>query len=384
VTGPGLTLTRLRLVQFRNYDALDLALDGRPVCLFGDNGAGKTNLLEAVSLLGPGRGLRAASPSQLLRRDAPPPGAWAVIAEADGPDGRLALSTGVDPAAPSRRLARIDGEPASQTGLARLLPMLGLTPREDRLWAGPRGDRMKFFDRLVLAGAPEHGRRASAYEKAMRQRQRLLDEAEEGRAPDADWIDALEADMASSGAAMASARRDALSRLQAEIDARPETAFPKADLALHGDIEDTLARGLSVETAAEQFAETLRGVRRRDGAAGRTLTGPHRSDFTARHREKETPAADCSTGEQKALLAGLALAQAAALRAAAGRAPALLLDEACAHLDAARREGLAEAVLDLGAQAFMTGVDRGLFAPFGGRAQCFSISAGRVRPASSA
>jgi len=381
VSAPGLTLTRLRLVEFRNYEALDLALDGRPVCLFGDNGAGKTNLLEAVSLLGPGRGLRAAQPAQIRRREAAPPGAWAVLADAEGPDGAMTLSTGVDPGAPSRRLARIDGEPASQTALARLLPMLGLTPREDRLWAGPRGDRLKFFDRLVLSGAPEHGRAANAYEKAMRQRQRLLDEAEEGRSPDLDWLDALEREMAASGAAMAAARLEALARLQAEINERPDNAFPKADLALHGEIEDDLAAGSSATEAEARNADTLKSLRRRDGAAGRTLTGPHRSDFTARHRDKAMPAEDCSTGEQKALLSGLALAQAAARKAVAGRSPVLLLDEACAHLDAARREGLAEAVLDLGAQSFMTGVDAGLFAPFGAQAQRFSVAGGLVRPA---
>ncbi len=379
---PAAGVVRLKLTQFRNYEGLDLALDTRPVCLFGSNGAGKTNLAEAVSLLGPGRGLRAAGADSVRRKGADGPAEeWAVFAKALTPDGPVTLATGSDPNAPQRRRTRLDGAAATQTALARLLPMLWLTPREDRLWAGARSDRLRFFDRLVLAGEPTHAHSASAYEKAMRQRQRLLDaEAEGARRADPAWLGALEAEMAGAGVALAAARLEALVRLQGEIDARPETRFPKADLALEGHVEGLLADGAPAGKAEDAFTETLASARRRDGAAGRALTGPHRTELAARHREKDQPAADCSTGEQKALVLGLALAQGAALKRAHGRAPVLILDEACAHLDAARRQGLAEAITALEAQAWLTGVERVLFEPFGEAAQFVAVEDGAARP----
>ncbi|PWE18288.1 DNA replication/repair protein RecF [Marinicauda salina] len=372
-------VTRLKLTNFRSWAALDLSLDPRPVCLFGPNGAGKTNLVEAVSFLGPGRGLRGAGADAVRRRDEDGPATiWAVYAEAETVDGPVSLATGADPDNPARRRTRLEGAAATQTELARLFPMLWLTPREDRLWAGPRSDRLRFFDRLVLAGEPGHAAAATAYEKAQRQRQRLLDRMEEGERADPDWLAALEAEMAANGVAMAAARLETLARLQAEIDARAASRFPKADLALEGAVEAMLAEGMKAGEAEDAFGRDLEAARRRDGAAGRALTGPHRTELTAVHREKARAASDCSTGEQKALLTGLALAQAAALATARGAAPVIILDEACAHLDETRREGLAEAIADLGGQAWLTGVERALFAPFGTGAQYVAIGDGKA------
>ena len=373
-------MTRLRLTDFRNYAFLDLRVDPRPVCLVGPNGAGKTNLVEAVSFLGPGRGLRAAGADAVRRKtDEGPAPLWAVHAEAETREGPVTLATGADPAEPARRRTRLEGAAATQTELARILPLLWLTPREDRLWAGARADRMRFFDRLVLAGDPAHAQTAIRYDKALRERQRLLDRMEDGQRPDPAWLDALEREIAASGVAMAAARLDALVRLQAEIDDRPETAFPKADLALEGLVEADLADGLPALEAEDRFLSALESARRRDAAAGRALTGPHRTELTARHRGKDQPASDCSTGEQKALVLGLALAQGAALAKVKGSAPVLIFDEACAHLDAARREGLADAILAMGAQAWLTGVESALFSAFGARAQTVAVENGTAR-----
>lgn len=382
--GDAAALAALRLTNFRNYEAAELALDGRPVVLFGANGSGKTNLIEAVSLFAPGRGLRRAGVEELARRgpDGAPAGPWAVSADIarDGETARVGV--GQDPANPTRKIVRVDGEPAAQTELGRLIRLTWLTPAQDRVFAGPRGERLKFFDRLVLALRPDHGTAAARYEKAMRERTRLL---EEGRA-DPGWIDGLEAEMAERGAAMASARADLMTRLQAAIDARPESVFPKADLAFAGEasggLEARCAAGEDAVFVADDFRAALRAARRRDGAAGRALLGPHRTDFAARHREKAMPAGDCSTGEQKALLVGLALAHARTLTAERGGAtPLLLLDEAAAHLDRERRAALVEELVALGAQAWMTGTDAELFEAFADRAQRFRVNEGAVAEA---
>ena len=371
---PPAAVRRLRLTDFRCYATLDLELDPTPVALYGANGAGKTNLLEALSFLVPGRGLRSAGADGVARKDASGPAeAWAVFAEMETRDGEVRLGVGARNG--GRRETRIDGEPAPQGELARLVPMIWLTPAQDRLFAGPRADRLKFFDRLVYAADPAHAEAATAYDKVRTRRQRLLDEGQ----ADPAWLNALESEMAGHGVAMAAARLDALIRLQGEIDARPEGAFPQADLALDGAVEADLADGLDAGTAEDRFAAALRDGRRRDGAAGRTLTrGPHRTELVARHREKDQPAGDCSTGEQKALILTLALAQARALARQGGVAPLLLFDEACAHLDAPRREGLAREILATGSQAWLTGVERVLFEPFAGRAQYFEVDAASV------
>jgi DNA replication and repair protein RecF len=380
-------LRALRLTRFRSYAEAELELDGRPVVLFGANGAGKTNLLEAVSLLAPGKGLRGAGVEEIAQRgsDGAGLGTWAVSADVAGGQGQdVRIGVGQDPASPSRKLVRLDASPATQADVARLIRIAWLTPAQDRVFAGPRGERLKFFDRLALALRPDHGANAARYEQAMRERARLL---EEGRF-DPSWLDGLEAEMAARGAAIAEARVHLLARLQAAIDARPEGAFPKADLALapgeRSDptawLESRLQSGEDAVAVEAEFRSNLRDSRRRDAAAGgRTLSGPHRTDFQAAHRAKAMPAGACSTGEQKALLVGLALAHARALAAGRGGAPPLLLlDEAAAHLDADRRAALVEELLDLGAQAWLTGTDRELFAAFGDRAEMFAVTEGRT------
>jgi len=384
-------LRTLRLTRFRSYAEASLALDGRPVVLFGPNGAGKTNLLEAVSFLSPGRGLRNAKPEEIAQRGPASDvgggslGAWAVSVELVRDGDIVRVGVGQDPESPSRKLVRVDGETATQADLARLVRVAWLTPAHDRLFAGPRSDRLKFYDRLVMGLRPDHGATASRYERAMRERSRLL---EEGRFDPA-WLDGLEAEMAERGVALAAARAALLKLLQAAIDSRPEGAFPKADLALGGEnaggLESRLGAGEAEADVEADFRALLAEARRRDAAAGgRALTGPHRSDFTASHRAKAMPAGDCSTGEQKALLVGLALAHARALAAKdgaerGGGPPLLLLDEAAAHLDADRRAGLVEELLALGAQAWLTGTDQGLFAAFAGRAQELAVREGRVQ-----
>lgn len=367
---------RLRLTDFRGYQAFDLEVDARPVALFGENGSGKTNLLEALSFLAPGRGLRSAGADGVARkRDGDTAPAWGVFAEIETFDGRFKL--GVGARAGGRRETRIDGDPAQQVELSRLIPMIWLTPAQDRLFAGPRADRLKFFDRLVYAADPAHAEAATAYEKTRMRRQRLLDDG----GADPVWIDALEADMAGHGVAVAAARLEALIRLQAEIDARPEGAFPQGDLALDGAVEADLASGIAAPEAEDRFARALREGRSRDGAAGRTLTrGPHRTELVTRHRDKDQPASDCSTGEQKALILTLALAQARVLAARSSIAPLLLFDEACAHLDATRREGLAREILATGSQAWLTGVERVLFEPFGDSAQFCRVRDASIFP----
>lgn len=376
---PPAAVRRLRLTNFRSYADLDLDLAPIPVALFGENGAGKTNLLEAISFLAPGRGLRSAGADGVARKQAGGVAPeWAVFAEADTLEGGYRLGVGARGTA--RRETRIDGEPAAQNALARLLPMIWLTPAQDRLFAGPRADRLKFFDRLVHAADPAHADAASAYEKSRTRRQRLLDEGSQDPA----WLSAIEVEMAGHGVAVAAARLDALIRLQGEIDRRPDGVFPRADLALDGAVEADLAEGLTAGEAEDRFLLALREGRRRDSAAGRTLTrGPHRTELLARHRAKDQAAGDCSTGEQKALILTLALAQARALGQQWGVAPLLLLDEACAHLDATRREGLAAEILASGSQAWLTGVERVLFEPFGAGIQFREVRDGAVRDLSS-
>jgi DNA replication and repair protein RecF len=373
-------LTRLALENFRNYAAAALKLDGRHVCLFGANGAGKTNLIEAVSMLAPGRGLRSADLVDIIRRDAngESPRSWALSADLDDGESerKLHLVLELDDSGRAKRTARLDGAATTQADLGELVRVIWLTPSMDRVFSGPAGERRRFFDRQVLAHFPGHGAAGAAYEKAMRQRNALM---EQGR-PDPAWLDALEQNMAEAGAVMAMHRADAMSRMQASIAARPEGAFPKATLALDGPFERQAAEGVDVAEIERNLAAALRQNRARDQVAGRTLEGAHRTDLTVVHTPKQLPAEQCSTGEQKALLIGLILANAQALF---GRdfapSPLLLLDEAAAHLDSDRRAALYDELAALGGQAWLTGTDRSLFDAFGDRAQRFEVSDGLVQ-----
>lgn len=380
MTLPGLHLTRLALQTFRNYDQVALKLDGRHVCLYGSNGSGKTNLLEAVSMLAPGKGLRGADLPELIRKT--PDGArasgWALSADLrDGDvDRKLHLALELDEQGRSKRVAKLDGVAATQGELAELVRVIWLTPAMDRVFAGPAGDRRRFFDRQVLAHSPAHGQAAAAYEKAMRDRNALLEEG--GRDPT--WLNALETRMAESGAAMADYRASALKLMQTAIDARPEGAFPKAELSLDGRFEKMAADGVEASQIAAEFLSLLRSQRPRDAAAGRALEGVHRTDLGVIHRPKGLPASQCSTGEQKALLIGLILANAQSLfERDFAPDPLLLLDEAAAHLDSDRRAALYDELAALGGQAWLTGTDRSLFDAFGDRAQRFEVSDGVVR-----
>ncbi|MEM1106681.1 MAG: DNA replication/repair protein RecF [Pseudomonadota bacterium] len=367
-------LTRLRLSEFRNYRQLDLALDGRHVCLFGPNGAGKTNLIEAVSQLGPGRGLRSASLEALTRKGAE--AGWAVSAVLDG----RRIGVGLERAgAGHRRAVRIDGENASSGDVSDLMRVVWLTPAMDSVFRGSASDRRRFFDRQVMAHRPGHGQAAARYEKAMRERNALLERPHVDRG----WADAIEARMAEAGAEMALARAAILIDLQAAVDARPEGAFPKADLTLEGEAEALALDGAEPDAIAAHLAELYATMRGADQRAGRTLKGPHRSDLGVVHRPTAMPAKDASTGQQKALLIGLILASAGALaRRADGPAPFLLLDEAAAHLDTDRRAALYDEICALPGQAWLTGTEASLFEAFAGRAQRVEVTGGVATPVS--
>lgn len=364
-------VSRLAMTSFRSYDAAEVVSDGRPVVFWGPNGAGKTNILEALSLLAPGRGLRGARLGDVMRRPAGE-GArrpWAVAARVRQGDQEVALRTGLD--GNERREVRIDGEKAAPGDLGHHMRLLWLTPAMDRLFTDSPGGRRRFLDRMALGLSADHGRVAADYEKAMRERQRLLNDHRD----EAAWMESLERTMAETGLALAEGRRHLLSRLVAAIDEAAseteESAFPRAAL--------TLDEGFEAEDA-DAFARLLFEGRRRDQAMGRASTGPHRADLRVRHVAKNMPAADCSTGEQKALLIGLVLAN-ARLQAVAhgGAAPLLLLDEVAAHLDEARRAALFDEIGALGAQAWMTGTDAALFSALGPRARQFEVRNGTIR-----
>ncbi|WP_267396302.1 MULTISPECIES: DNA replication/repair protein RecF [unclassified Sphingomonas] len=341
-------LSRLVLTDFRNHPGLVLAPDRGFVVLTGENGAGKTNILEAVSLLAPGRGLRRAALSDMARQDGP--GGFGVAATLAVGDDPVELATGTLAASPERRQVRIQGATTTANALAEWLTVLWLTPAMDRLFVEPAGERRRFLDRLTLALDPGHARHAARYEAAMRARNRLLAQDEPA---DPDWLAALEAQMADHGAAVASARQAAVDLLGAQLAEQPEGPFARAGLALHGWAGE-----------AGQLAVELRQGRARDAAAGRTLVGPHRADLAVTHLGKRQPAALASTGEQKALLLGIVLAHAELVAARIGRAPILLLDEVAAHLDPARRAALF-ARLAGHEQVWITGTEEALFAEVG-------------------
>lgn len=368
-------VTALKLTRYRNYATLTLPLAGLSVVLTGQNGAGKTNLLEAVSLLSPGRGIRGARLDEIAMKGG---GTFAVAARVANGAGDVDLGTGVvaGPMGPeSKRRVHVNHAPVgSSDALLDHLRVLWLAPSMDGLFTGPPADRRRYLDRAVLSIDKSHGTRANAFEKAMRGRNRLLSEP----APDAAWLDAIETEMAELGVAIAAARREWAALAVAMIDvAGRRSAFPTAELALSGSLEGDLD-GFAAREVEERYRKLLRDERGADAAAGRTLVGPHRSDLIVRHGPKDMPAESCSTGEQKALLVGLVLAQARLVANLTGETPVILLDEIAAHLDETRREALFGVLADLGAQAFMTGTDEAVFAPLGSGAQRGRAADGRI------
>jgi DNA replication and repair protein RecF len=382
-------ICRLTLTNFRSYRSAVLAPKAGLVALTGPNGAGKTNVLEAISFLSAGRGLRRAQLDEVgftegggesdddsgaeSRRDAAPV-AWAVSAEVDGALGLATLGTGVEAGVSADtplRKYRIDREPVtSSAAFADHLRVVWLIPAMDGLFIGPASDRRRFLDRLVLAVDAAHGARVSALERALRTRNRLL----ENPAPDARWLDAAEREGAEIAVAVAAARAETVRRLDAALSARREarSGFPTAVIALDGWIEAMVLNRPALEVE-DRYRAVLKANRARDAAAGRTLEGPHLTDLAVRYREKGIAAAKASTGEQKALLIGLVLAHAALVGEMTGAAPVILLDEVVAHLDPDRRAALFDALERLGSQVWMTGADPAAVATIVSRADVIDV-----------
>ena len=352
----GFGVSALILSHFRSHLAARLTLDGRPVAISGPNGAGKTNILEAVSLLSPGQGFRRAGAGEMARR---PEGlGWKVLAQVTGPDAAHEVETWAEGA--DGRQVRIDGKAATQGALGRVVRVLWLVPAMDRLWSDGADGRRRWLDRAAMSFAPDHGEAVIGYDRAMRERNRLLRD----QVRDAHWYGALEIQMVAAAGLIGANRATALDRL-AQAQGDGNSAFPRADLALvFPDGEPA---------TGEPLATALERGRRRDMAAGRTLAGPHRADLEATYAAKGMAAAQCSTGEQKALLISLILANARALAADLGAAPILLLDEVAAHLDPDRRAALYDEIVGMGAQALMTGTEAALFDTLGARAKSLHI-----------
>jgi len=351
-------LSTLTLSHFRSHKVARLSAGKRPVAIYGANGSGKTNILEAISLFSPGRGLRRSSAEDMMRR--PDNLGWKIegiiSAESTKYEVEITSTNGAS------RQVKVDGKPKAQTALGQLVRVLWLVPAMDRLWIEGAEGRRRFLDRITLSFSPAHADHSLKYEKAMRERNRLLKD----QVTDPHWYAALEGHMAEAGVAIMSARRDALDKIRAaQIGAK--TAFPTADLSI-AEIERELGEDVDAYCAA------LRDNRGRDMAAGRSLLGPHRSDFLGVYQTKAMAAKDCSTGEQKALLISIILANARALSAELGDPPLLLLDEVAAHLDIDRRAALYDEICELNAQAWMTGTEPGLFTELENRAQMVFVS----------
>ncbi len=384
-------ICRLTLTNFRNYRAATVTPKANLVALTGPNGAGKTNMLEAISFLSPGRGLRRAQLDEVAfsesnggigghpdrARDRPYVRGWAVSAEVEGALGLATLGTGIEAGiygetVPARK-CRIDREPvASAAAFADHVRVVWLIPSMDGLFLGPASDRRRFLDRLVLAVDATHGSRVSALERALRSRNRLL----ENRDVDAHWLDAAEHETAEIAVAVAAARAETVRRLAAALAEGREArfGFPSAEIGLDGWMEAMVLTRPAIE-AEDRYRTMLKENRARDAAAGRTLEGPHLTDLEVRYREKAIPASDASTGEQKALLIGLVLAHAALVGSMTGAAPVILLDEVVAHLDPVRRAALFEALGELGSQVWMTGADPMAFADIASRADVIDVRA---------
>jgi DNA replication and repair protein RecF len=372
-------IRRLALTNVRSYRAAALDVGANLVVLTGPNGAGKTNLIEAISLLMPGRGLRRATFEEVAFSEGD--GSWAVSAEIEGMLGLATLGTGIEPPSAEStartRQCRIDREPVgSAVAFADHLRVIWLTPSMDQLFMGPASERRRFLDRLVLAVDAEHQSRVNALDRALRSRNRLLEDPR----PDPHWLDAVEHETAELAVAVAAQRAATVRRLQGTLASRTDDAFPSAEIALDGWMERLLPEHPAMEIE-ERYRNILKENRGRDAAAGRTLDGAHLTDLSVIYAPKGIPAADASTGEQKALLIGLVLAHAGLLSEMTGFAPVLLLDEVVAHLDPGRRAALYDALGKLNAQVWMTGADPAAFSDVARDADVFAVNPGRVQRA---
>jgi DNA replication and repair protein RecF len=369
---------RLTLNNFRNYHAAALEAGAKTIVLIGPNGSGKTNLIEAISFLAPGRGLRRATLDEVAFSEGD--GSWAVAAEIEGALGLATLGTGVERSLEDgtaiQRKCRIDREPvASAAAFADHLRVVWLVPAMDALFVGAPSERRRFLDRLVLAVDAEHASRVNALERSLRSRNRLLEEPR----PDAHWLDAVEHETAELAVAVAGLRVETVRRLETVLTSRQGSVFPPAEIALDGWMEQLIPAHPAVEIE-ERYRAVLRDNRARDAAGGRTLDGPHLTDLKVIYAPKSIAAVDASTGEQKALLIGLVLAQARLIAEMTGLAPVLLLDEVVAHLDPARRGALHGELAQLGTQVWMTGADPALFAEIEGDAAIVEVGSGRLEP----
>jgi len=353
-----LAVTSLSLAQFRSHAQANLSVDARSVAIFGANGAGKTNILEAVSLLSPGRGLRRAAAEDMARRSAGV--GWRIRATIELAGQTNEIETGQQPN--SSRAVRINDKVATQSALGRIGRVIWLIPAMDRLWIEGADGRRRFLDRATLSFEPEHGEAVLGYDKAMRERNRLLKDGVQ----DAHWYRALEHRMAETGAQII-ANRDRTVALLTSAQTEARTAFPAAALQI------MQPDGGDLPSQPDDLAQALAESRSADMRAGRSLVGPHRSDLSAAYAAKSVAARDCSTGEQKALLISLILANGRALKENFGAPPILLLDEVAAHLDPDRRAALYEEIVALGAQAWMTATEPALFAELGTRAQYLAV-----------
>ncbi|SFR33668.1 DNA replication/repair protein RecF [Litoreibacter janthinus] len=355
----GLYLSALTLSHFRSHRRVELELDNRPIAIFGSNGAGKTNILEAISLLSPGRGLRRAKADEIAR--APEALGWKVSSVLHSLGQIHEIDTSAESG--SNRTVKIDGKTAPQVALGKVARIVWLVPAMDRLWLEGAEGRRRFLDRITLSFEPKHAELSVSYEKAMRERNRLLKDM----VRDSMWYGALEAQMAKAGAQIIANRTAALNRLKTAMESA-HTSFPTAELSIENPDDSDFIDGPDALLAAFQASRTM------DLRAGRTLVGPHRADMQAIYEAKNIEAKQCSTGEQKALLLSLILANARALSEDFGAAPIILLDEVAAHLDSGRRAALYDEICALGAQAWMTGTGAELFEELGDRAQQFEVS----------
>ena len=372
---------RLTLSNFRNYRATALETDARPIVLYGPNGAGKTNLIEAISFLAPGRGLRRATLDEVAFQQGD--GSWAIAAEVEGALGLTTLGTGIEPItdddAPRVRKCRIDREPVdSAAAFADHLGVVWLVPSMDSLFVGAPSERRRFLDRLVLAVDADHASRVNTLDRALRSRNRLLAEPR----PDPHWLDAIEHETAELAVAVAGLRAEAVRRLDGVLASRRGSDFPPVEIALEGWIERLIPTHPAVEVE-ERYRAVLRESRTRDAAAGRTLDGPHLTDLSVVYARKNIAAAEASTGEQKALLIGLVLAQARLITEMTATPPVLLLDEVLAHLDPGRRAALHAELGHLGTQVWMTGADPALFAEIKDEAAMIEVRSGHLEPRNS-